>query len=308
MRGAVVFPDPHTVAKPPIGNPVPGTEPVPPAPAAGSALPAEREAKRPLPELKGRRARKPAPVKSGGDDPLEMVKSLLWAVLLFFVIRMFLVTAYSIPSESMEDTLLIGDYLMANNALFGATVPFTDIRLPSLRNPRRGEIVVFRPTYNNPRIDVVKRVVGVPGDTLQMRDKVLYLNGKAVKEPFTKYVDGYDDPITEYGQGMMDPTVDQARYGSHNHIPLLPAGVDKRTYQPTRNNWGPLVIPPAHYWLMGDNRDRSLDSRFMGPIPREVIRGKPLFIYFSYDKTNESAAFPRPLTAARWDRIFNRVK
>lgn len=304
-----VFPDPQTVAKPPSGNSVPDTDSALPTSGGAPSSPAARDARPPLPELKGRRARKPVPAaKSGGDDPLEMVKSLLWAVLLFFVIRTFLITAYSIPSESMEKTLLIGDYLMANNALFGATLPFTDVRLPALRDPRRGEIVVFRPTYNNPRIDVVKRVIGVPGDTLQMREHVLYRNGKQVTEPFAQYVDGIDEPITEYGQAMMDPTIDPARYGSHNHIPLLPASVDKRTYQPSRNNWGPLVIPPAHYWLMGDNRDKSLDSRYMGPIPREVIRGKPLFIYFSYDRANESAAFPRALTAARWDRIFNRVK
>jgi len=259
--------------------------------------------------LKGQRARKPVPAKSGGGGVVEGIKSVFWAVLLFFVIRTFVITAYSIPSESMEESLLIGDYLMANNALFGATIPFTSIKLPSIRDPHAGEIVVFRPGYNEPRIDVVKRVIGVPGDTLQMRDKVMYRNGKRLDEPYARYLDAGDDPIAEFGTGMMmDPTVRTDAYGSHNHYPLLVSSVDKRGYRPTRNNWGPLVVPPGRYWLMGDNRDRSLDSRFMGPVPRVDVRGKPLFIYFSYDKMDAYAAFPRPITAARWDRFFDRVR
>lgn len=261
-------------------------------------------------QLKGTRARKPAARKdTGPGDPLEGIKSVLWAVLLFFVIRTFVITAYSIPSESMEDSLLVGDYLMANNALFGATIPFTNIKLPSIRDPRRGEIVVFRPGYNEPRIDVVKRVIGIPGDTLEMRDRVVYRNGKPLNEPYAHYLDAGDDPIPEFGtQVMLEPTVRPDAYGSHNHHPLLLPSVNKREYRPMRNNWGPLVVPEGRYWLMGDNRDRSLDSRFMGPVPRVDVRGKPLFIYFSYDKTDPDAAFPRPITAARWGRFFDRVK
>src|SRR5688572_18308512 len=134
----------------------------------------------------------PGTGKGGDAEPAknelwEWIKSIFWAVLLFFVIRTFLITAYSIPSESMEGSLLVGDYLMANNAVFGATIPFTDIKLPALRDPRRGEIVVFRPTYNEPQIDVVKRVLGVPGDTLWMADRVLYRNGRPVNEPYAQY-------------------------------------------------------------------------------------------------------------------------
>lgn len=233
----------------------------------------------------------------------EWLKSILAAVLLFFVIRTFLITAYSIPSESMEDTLLVGDYLMANNALFGATIPFTNIKLPALRDPRRGEIVVFRPTYNEPQIDVVKRVVGVPGDTLQMANGVLFRNGQRVNEAYAHYSQGYDEPIGMEGFGVLDPTIRPEAYGAKNHLPILAASVNPRDYRPSRNNWGPLVVPAGHYWLMGDNRDQSLDSRYMGPIPRRTIRGKPLFIYYSYDKKDQGAAFPRFITAARWGRI-----
>ena len=238
---------------------------------------------------------------------MEWVKSIGGAILLFFAIRTFIVTAYSIPSESMERSLLVGDFLMANNALFGATLPFTEIKLPSVRDPRAGEIVVFRPEYNEPRIDVVKRVIGVPGDTLRMEDQVLYRNGERLDEPYARYEQGFDAPISNGGAQLMDPTVRAELYGAQNHFPLLAPGVERSSYAPTRNNWGPLVVPEGYYWLMGDNRDHSLDSRFMGPVPRRVIRGKPLFIYFSYDKRADRP-FPRPLTAARWGRIGDRVR
>ncbi|HVH12085.1 MAG TPA: signal peptidase I [Longimicrobium sp.] len=242
------------------------------------------------------------PTDAGGTA-WEWFKSVGAAVLLFFVIRTFIITAYSIPSESMERTLLVGDYLMANNALFGATLPFTDVKLPALRDPRRGEIVVFRPAYNEPQIDVVKRVVGVPGDTLQMANAVLFRNGERVDEPYAHYDQGFDEPIDMEGFGVQDPNIRPEAYGAKNHLPLLVSSVDPRQYRPSRNNWGPLVVPEGHYWLMGDNRDQSLDSRYMGPIPRRTIRGKPLFIYYSYDKRDAEAGFPRFVTAARWGRI-----
>ena len=247
--------------------------------------------------------KEPRPPVDFGALAWEWFKSIAAAVMLFFVIRTFVITAYSIPSESMEDTLLVGDYLMANNALFGATLPFTDVKLPALRDPNRGEIVVFRPAYNEPQIDVVKRVIGVPGDTLQMVDAVLYRNGQRLNEAYAHYDQGYDEPIGMEGFGLMDPTIRPEAYGAKNHLDLLLPSVNKRQYRPSRNNWGPLVVPAAHYWLMGDNRDQSLDSRYMGPIPRRVIRGKPLFIYYSYDKKDIGAPFPRFVTAARWSRL-----
>ena len=282
-----------------------------PASAASTPQPESRAAlKGTLRGARERRAAKKAaaeaaPSHDGG--PLEGLKSILIAVLLFFVIRTFIVTAYSIPSESMEETLLVGDYLMANNALFGATLPFTSVKLPALRDPRRGEIVVFRPGYNEPQIDVVKRVIGVPGDTLQMANGQLIRNGARVNERYAHYDEAYDSPIPLEGFGLMDPSVRPEAYGARNHLPLLPASVDKRAYQPTRNNWGPLVIPAGHYWLMGDNRDQSLDSRYMGPIPRRTIRGKPLFIYYSFDK-RAGAPFPAFITAARWSRIGTPIR
>ncbi|HEX7241232.1 MAG TPA: signal peptidase I [Longimicrobiaceae bacterium] len=249
-------------------------------------------------------SRAPKKKKDARSETWEWIKSLGVAIVLFLVIRTFLLQAFSIPSRSMEGTLLVGDYLMANNALFGPHVPFTDRRLPGFRDPRHGDVVVFRPTYNMPVMDVVKRVIGQPGDTLRMENGVVFRNGKRLEETYAIPPAAPEQPIAYSGTGnasVLPPEVNPARYGYHNHVPALLPSVDKDAYRPTGNNWGPLVVPAGHYWLMGDNRDESLDSRYMGFISRDVIRGKPMFIYFSYDRdVDRPLAF---LTAARWGRI-----
>jgi signal peptidase I len=250
------------------------------------------------------------PVKAKKDGMVEWIKSIGSAVLIFLVIRTFLIQGYFIPSESMEPTLLVKDYLMANTTVFGAELPFVKVRLPALRDPRPGEIVVFRPDYNNPVMDVVKRVIGVPGDTLEGREGRVYRNGRVLNEPYAQFTgggDGVDGPIPLDGTlGGFDPQVRPERYGHKNHIPALLPSVDRTTYAPTRMNWGPLVVPQGRYWLMGDNRDQSLDSRFMGFIPREQIRGKPLFIYYSFDQS--SGTWWSRLTAIRWGRMGSLIR
>jgi signal peptidase I len=226
----------------------------------------------------------------------EWIKSAVIALALFFVIRTFLVQAYTIPSGSMEDTLLIGDYLMSNNAIYGALIPLTHVHVPAFREPQHGDVVVFRPTYNNPVIDVVKRVIGEPGDTIQMVNRVVYRNGKRLDEPYIEPNFLPDEPMQRFGQA-----------GYEWQLAALPASVDRSSYHPTRDSWGPLVVPAGKYMLLGDNRDESLDSRYMGFIPREVIRGKAMFIYFSIDKEVDRP-FPRFLTAARWGRIGHVIR
>ncbi|MEX2583488.1 MAG: signal peptidase I [Gemmatimonadota bacterium] len=228
---------------------------------------------------------------NAGDDILEWVKSFAIAVLLFFVIRTFLIQAFTIPSGSMENTLRIGDYLMANNAIFGAHIPFTDVRIPAFREPHFADVVVFRPSYNDPVIDVVKRVIGEPGDTVEMESRVVYRNGERLEEPYLEPEYLPDEPIQRFG-----PT------GFQWQLAALPDTIDPVNYAPSRDTWGPLIVPPDHYLLLGDNRDQSLDSRYMGFIPREVIRGKALFIYYSIDPFVDRP-FPRFLTAVRWDRL-----
>jgi len=195
----------------------------------------------------------------------------------------------------MEDTLKIGDYLMANNAIYGAHIPFTDLRVPAFRDPRHGDVVVFRPTYNDPVIDVVKRVIGEPGDTIQMIDRVVYRNGKPLDEPYVEPNYTPDRPMERFGDE-----------GYQWHLGALPSTVDPTTYRPTRDNWGPLIVPPDHYLLLGDNRDESLDSRFMGFIPRDVIRGKALFIYYSIDPEVDRPL--RVLTGVRWERLGKLIR
>lgn len=252
--------------------------------------------------MKGSAVRKPGSRRPGrepaaserptsGNEFLEWGKSLAIAVVLFLVIRTFLVQAYTIPSGSMEDTLLVGDYLMANNAIYGAQIPFTNVRVPAIRDPQFGDVVVFRPAYNDPVIDVVKRVVGEPGDTVQMIDRVLHRNSVALEEPYVEPNYLPDEPLPRSGFA-----------GYQWHFEHLPANVSADSYHPTRDSWGPLVIPEGEYMLLGDNRDQSLDSRYVGFIPRDVIRGKAMFIYFSVDRV-ANRPFPRILTAARWDRI-----
>jgi len=230
------------------------------------------------------------------DGPLEWLKSGVIALVLFLVIRTFLVQAFTIPSGSMENTLRIGDYLMANNAIFGARVPLTDLRIPAFREPQHGDVVVFRPAYNDPIIDVVKRVIGEPGDTIRMVDRVVYRNGERLNEPYVEPVYRPDEPLPRFGP---------AGYGWH--LEALPEGVDPEGYQPTRDSWGPLVVPEEHFLLLGDNRDESLDSRYMGFIPRDVIKGKAMFIYFSVDKELDRP-FPQFLTAARWGRVGHVIR
>jgi signal peptidase I len=250
--------------------------------------------------------------KAGKGEPenwaWEWVKSIAVAVVLFLVIRTFLVQAFTIPSGSMEDTLLVGDYLMANNAIYGTPVPLLGFRTPAFREPRHSDVVVFRPTYNVPVIDVVKRVIGEPGDTVQMVDRVVYRNGQPLDEPYVEPTYLPDEPIPfSSREVMLQPGLNPQSYGYHWHVATMPEGVDREAYRPTRDNWGPLIVPERHYLLLGDNRDQSLDSRYMGFIPREEVKGKAMFIYYSIEPRGDRP-FPRLLTAARWGRIGQMIR
>jgi len=215
----------------------------------------------------------------------EWTKTLLFAVVLFLVVRTFLVQSFYISSGSMERTLLVGDVLMVNKVAYGAPIPGTGARLPGYEDPQRGEIAIFRPSWE-PDVDVVKRVIGLPGDTLAMRDGTLYLDGRPQQEPYVVR----DSTVPDTSHPWM---VWQYQY--------LAPGVDRKTYRPTLESWGPIVVPPEKYFVMGDNREHSLDSRFWGFLDRSRFEGKLAFLYWSYDVTS-----PRPLpvlTSVRWSRI-----
>jgi len=200
-------------------------------------------------------------------------------------VRSLLVEAFRIPSGSMEKTLLIGDFLFVNKTLYGAEIPLTNKHLPPVREPKRLDIVVFR-SPEDPATNVVKRVIGMPGDTLGMKDNVLQLNGKPVDEPYVIRTGGEDLDTRQM--------LWQVKYL---------AGRDPSTYRPTLKNWGPIVVPRDSFVVMGDNRDNSYDSRYWGFLGRDRIRGRPLMIYYSYDK---DGMLPLPfLTSIRWGRIFS---
>jgi signal peptidase I len=205
------------------------------------------------------------------------------------VIRTFLVQTFVITSGSMEDTLLIGDFLVVNRLALGARIPGTVVRVPGYAEPERGDVLVFESGQEQePRI--VKRLIGLPGDTLEMRAKQLFINGMVQNEPYVKNIDSAGDPY--------DPEMIWQR--SH----LLP-GTDATTYSPTRDNWGPIVVPDGSYFMLGDNRDGSRDSRFWGPVERWRLMGEPVFFYYSYDRDSPTPfAFFRE---GRWDRIGRMV-
>ena len=221
----------------------------------------------------------------------EWAKSFQIAVLLFFFLRAFVVEAFKIPSGSMEGTLRSGDFLLVNKMLYGAEVPFTGKHLPRVREPMRGDVVVFR-FPADPSVDYVKRLVGLPGDTLSMRDGTLYVNGDRQMEQYAIHVDEMGDPAY----------ADFAWQRAH-----LVAGYEAlRPYRPTRNNWGPLVVPEGNYFMLGDNRDNSSDSRYWGFVPDSLLRGRPMLVYYSYapDSTRNFSW----LTRIRWHRIFERIR
>lgn len=216
----------------------------------------------------------------------EWVKSILIALVLFLVIRTFIVEAFRIPTGSMERTLLVGDFLLVNKAVYGAQVPGTKVQLPAFSQPERGDVIVFVPPHE-PDKNYVKRLVGLPGDTLQMVDKVLYVNGQALDEPYIQHSDGS-------GMVVSLPSMFWQRE-------YLAPGVDPERYRPTRDDWGPIIVPEGKAFALGDNRDDSDDSRYWGFVDMRAIKGQPLFIYYSFDP---AMARPFPwLTQIRWDRI-----
>jgi len=222
---------------------------------------------------------------------LEWVKSLAIAIVIFLVLRTFLIEAFRIPSGSMENTLLIGDFLFVNKALYGAEIPFTGVRLPAFRDPRRNDLVIFQ-SVEEAHLTVVKRLIGMPGDTLAMDDNRLQVNGKAADEPWVIRT----DPLSDHEDPKMRGW--QVRYLTRDR--------DPRFYRPTLKNWGPIVVPPDSFFVMGDNRDNSYDSRYWGFLGRDRIRGRPLIVYFSYDP---DGVLPLPMiTAVRWGRLLTMPK
>ena len=221
----------------------------------------------------------------------EYLEALLIAAVFLLFTNTFVIKTFFIPSGSMEDTLLVGDHLFVNRFIFGPTLGKVEKAILPLRVPRRGDIVVFR-SPERPNIDLVKRLIGLPGDTIQVVDKQLFVNGKKV----------VDDAYVEH----KDPRIFQNRpYMSEQ--------------QRLRDNFGPVTVPEASYFCMGDNRDMSYDSRFWGTVPAHYLKGRAFLIYWSFgggtsdgtwrgagaklrELANTALGF---LTKTRWTRSFH---
>jgi signal peptidase I len=204
---------------------------------------------------------------------------------LFVVIRAFGVEAFKIASGSMEHTLFEGDFLLINKLVYGAGIPGSGRKLPAWHAPRRGDVVVF--TYPvDPSLNYVKRIVGVPGDTLEMRDAVLIRNGIRIQEDYVQRT-----------PAEADQSDDDFRW----QTAYLVGGASITDYHPSRNTWGPLVVPPHDYFVLGDNRDNSSDSRYWGFVADSLVRGQPIVVYYSYaPDTGDRLDW---LTRLRWKRF-----
>lgn len=247
----------------------------------------------------------PAPPKA----PLKTrvwreIMGWVWVILAFLLIQSTMVQARVIPSGSMEDTLLIGDHLLVSRFGYDAGVPFTGWHVTLWRDPHRQQVIVFHPPFAGGN-DYIKRVIGVPGDHLEIRDGAVWINGRALDEPYVSNSPSWAD---DHGFHFPPTTMNS----------LLPNTAPEWVAEmPSHIRDGKLVVPPGKYFVMGDNRGNSFDSRFWGFVPRENIIGAPLFIYMSVEATEEAwqpghlqerflayaNAVVRP-SRVRWKRLF----
>jgi signal peptidase I len=213
--------------------------------------------------------------------------------------RQLLAEAFRIPSGSMEPTLLVGDWLFVNKLRFGPHIPFTNHSLPGYATPKRGDVAVFISPPQDVAIRIspdqvtptlVKRIVGIAGDTLLMRHGQLSVNGTLVPSPSPFAL---PDSVADQPQALFAWQHRIETHGSRFGPPIA---------APSLHEWGPLVVPTGTMFMMGDNRDNSIDSRYYGPVPRANLLGRPTFVYYSYDP-ERGLDYIRAVTAIRWRRL-----
>jgi signal peptidase I len=222
----------------------------------------------------------------------EYFESIVIAVILALFIRTFVVQAFKIPTGSMENNLLIGDHLLVNKMVYGpASTPIERALLPT-GTIKRGDVIVFK-YPEEPDRDFIKRVIGLPGETLEVREKKVYINGSPLEEPYVHFL----------------------------QPPSASSELAEITSFDVRERYGPVTVPADQYFMMGDNRDNSQDSRYWGFLPRELVKGKALVIYWSYEAGREDyqdngpgatlrglgSVFVHFFTRTRWDRMFHQI-
>jgi signal peptidase I len=198
-----------------------------------------------------RQRTRPAPRKH--SIVREYTEAILWALVITLVLRAFVIQAFRIPSESMMDTLLVGDFLFVNKFEYGPKIPFTHVRLPGLRPPHRGDVIVFQ-FPGDPTKDYIKRCIGTPGDMVEVTGTHVIVNGDTLVEPYARWQD-----------------------------------------QPFHKDQPRVRIPEHRFFMMGDNRDNSNDSRYWGTVDMDLIKGRAMFIYWSWDADH---------FALRWRRLL----
>jgi signal peptidase I len=223
----------------------------------------------------------------------EYFESIVIAVILALFIRTFIVQAFKIPTGSMEENLLIGDHLLVNKFVFGATSSRVERGLLPIADVKRGDVIVFK-YPEDPERDFIKRVIGLPGETVEVREKKVSIDGKPLEEKYTHFL----EPVS------------------------TPSEFREITSFDVRERYGPVTVPANQYFVMGDNRDNSQDSRYWGFLPRDYIKGRALVIYWSYEGGREDyqegglvetarglgSTFVHFFTRTRWDRMFHQIR
>jgi len=221
----------------------------------------------------------------------EYFESIVIAVILALFVRTWVVQAFKIPTGSMEYNLLIGDHLLVNKFIFGPTPLAIGKALLPVRPIRRGDIIVFK-YPDQPDRDLIKRVIGLPGETVELRNKKVYIDARPIDEPYVHFL---TPPSTAF---------------------------QEITSSDVRENYGPVTVPPDQYFVMGDNRDNSEDSRYWGFLPKNNVKGKALIIYWSYESGREDyvdegyvasarrlgSVFVHFFTRTRWERLFHQIR
>lgn len=220
----------------------------------------------------------------------EYFESIVIAVILALFVRTWVFQAFKIPTGSMENNLLIGDHLVVNKMVFAPTLTTLERAVLPMGSIERGDVVVFK-YPEDPERDFIKRVIGLPGDSLEVRRKIVYINGMPLKEPYVHFLEA-----------------------------ATPEGHEVTSFD-VRENYGPVTVPPGNYFMMGDNRDNSQDSRYWGFLPAHYVKGKALMVYWSYEAGRDDyreeglGATVRGLvstvthffTRTRWNRLFHQI-
>lgn len=213
----------------------------------------------------------PTEVPEAPEAPklVEYARSFFPIFLIVLVLRSFVAEPFRIPSGSMMPTLLVGDFILVNKYTYGIRLPVLDNKVVELNAPRRGDVIVFR-SPEDPSTPFIKRVVGVPGDHIAYYNKILYVNGEAAEQESIGKYEGVGSGVSMTGASLRNEKLD-----GHAHKILIQPGM------PTLE--GKMVVPEGHYFVLGDNRDNSRDSRFWGTVPDELLIGKAFLIWMNWD-------------------------